>query len=87
MKYTRKAYDEVIAAFDRTIKRAEMSNKPIFFNCLAIPPITTKDGMRVCPEYCPMWNWYEKDCWSPRLPANQWQMVKEQFIINYEPQD
>ena len=87
MKYTHKAYDEVIAAFDRTIKRAEMSNEPIFFNCLDISSITTKDGRRACPEYCPMWNWYEKDCRSPRLPADRWQMVKEQFIINYEPQD
>lgn len=77
MKYTRKEYDEVIAAFERTIKRAEMSNEPIFFNCL---------GMKVRPEYCPMWNRHEKDCWSPRLPADQWQTVKEQFMIKYEPE-
>lgn len=80
MKYTRIAYDEVIAAFDRTIKNAKDSREAILFNCIDISTVNTMFERHACPKYCPFYD----DCHDPykkekRLYSTEWEKQKTEF--------
>ena len=80
MKYSKRDYEAVISAFDRTIKRAKASREAILFNCLDIPTIATENGLHGCPKYCPFYS----DCNDAskeeiKRDSDEWQKKKTEF--------
>lgn len=82
MKYTREQFDAVIECFDSTIAFAEKIGT-VSFDCNPL-----FGAMKAsCRHYCPL---YREDSTSECMAAydaRRWQSLKEQFIIENEPQD
>lgn len=81
MKYSKHDYESVIAAFDRTIKRAKASREAILFNCLDIPSIATENGLHDCPKYCPFYGECH-DAFKAEIKCDsaEWQKKKTEFV-------
>lgn len=82
MKYTRDQFDTVIECFDSTIEFADKIGT-VSFNCN--PLFETMKAS--CKRYCPL---YRRDSTSECMAiydAKRWQSLKEQFIIENEPED
>ena len=78
MKYTRKQFDAVVECFDDTIYNAAVLGDSHFI-CLSIYECR-------CPSYCPFYRERPFYCIG-RYDAHRWQSLKEQFIIENEPED
>lgn len=82
MKYTREQFDAVIECFDSTIEFAEKIGT-VSFNCNPL-----FDAMEAsCRRYCPLYRKDSTDECMAAYDAHRWQSLKEQFIIENEPQD
>ena len=78
---TKRDFDEVIAAFDRTIKMAKYEHVAIRFNCIDISPVEDSRIPLCCPLHCPM----HTECNSigeatTKLTAREWRKRKVEFI-------
>ena len=80
MKYTRQQFDETLRCFDVTIKVAKSKGAPVDFICTAY-------GMTACPRYCPRYSTVDTSRCDRPETADRWQSLKEQFIIENEPED
>ena len=80
MKYTRSQFDATSKCFDETIKNAKEAGKPVHFACWEY-------GGAKCPYHCPMRRRDSTVQCLQKNTADRWQSLKEQFIIENEPED
>lgn len=75
-----KDFEAVLRAFDMTIQHAIVLQEPIFFDCVEIPTVITKEMYRDCPSYCPFYHdGVSDDCVIGRS-AEEWLKKKKEFI-------
>ena len=86
MKYTQDQFKRVLECFDVSARVAALNGSSTFI-CMSLYDTIEKSLTEPCKSYCPVYgNGITREC-STVHDAAYWQSLKEQFIIENEPQD